>query len=37
MFTIKTFRELTAEKLGFRVTSDLFDECGIMHRTMELG
>ena len=25
------------EKLGFRVTSDLFDECGIMHRTMELG
>lgn len=25
------------EKLGFRVTSDLFDECGIMHKTMELG
>jgi len=24
------------EKLGFRVTSDLFDECGILHRTMEL-
>ncbi len=24
------------EKLGFRVTSDLFDECGIMHKTMEL-
>lgn len=24
------------EKCGFRVTSDLFDECGIMHRTMEL-
>lgn len=24
------------EKLGFRVTSDLFDECGIIHRTMEL-
>jgi len=25
------------EKLGFHVTSDLYDECGIMHRTMELG
>lgn len=25
------------EKLGFRVTSDLFDECGILHKTMELG
>jgi len=24
------------EKLGFRVTSDLFDECGIMHKTMEI-
>ena len=24
------------EKLGFRVTSDLFDECGILHKTMEL-
>ena len=24
------------EKLGFRVTSDLFDECGILHRRMEL-
>ena len=23
------------EKLGFRVTSGLFDECGIMHKTME--
>ncbi|MBO4434028.1 MAG: GNAT family N-acetyltransferase [Bacteroidales bacterium] len=23
------------EKLGFRVTSALFDECGILHRTME--
>ena len=23
------------EKLGFRVTSDLFDECGILHRTMD--
>ncbi len=22
-------------KLGFRVTSDLFDECGILHKTME--
>lgn len=25
------------EKLGFRVTSDLFDECGIQHKTMEIG
>lgn len=25
------------EKLGFRVTSDLFEECGILHKTMELG
>ena len=24
------------EKLGFRVISDLFDECGIPHKTMEL-
>lgn len=24
------------EKLGFRVISDLFDECGIMHKTMEI-
>ena len=24
------------EKHGFRVTSDLFDECGILHKTMEL-
>ena len=23
------------EKLGFRVISDLFDECGILHKTME--
>ena len=23
------------EKLGFRVTSDLFDECGILHKSME--
>ena len=25
------------EKLGFRVTSELFDECGILHKTMEIG
>lgn len=25
------------ERLGFRVCSAPFDECGIMHRTMELG
>lgn len=24
------------EKIGFRVISDLFDECGILHKTMEL-
>ena len=24
------------EKLGFRVTSEPFDECGIMHKTMEI-
>ena len=24
------------EKLGFRVISDLFDECGILHKTMEI-
>lgn len=24
------------EKLGFRVTSELFDECGILHRRMEI-
>lgn len=23
------------EKLGFSVTSELFDECGILHKTME--
>ena len=23
------------EKLGFRVTSDIFDECGILHKRME--
>lgn len=25
------------EKLGFRITSGLFDECGIWHKTMETG
>ena len=25
------------EKLGFHVTSELFDECGILHKTMEIG
>lgn len=24
------------EKLGFKVVSDLFDECGILHKTMEI-
>lgn len=24
------------EKLGFRVTSEIFDECGILHRRMEI-
>ena len=24
------------EKLGFRVTSELFDECGILHKTMDI-
>ena len=24
------------EKLGFRITSEIFDECGILHRRMEI-
>jgi hypothetical protein len=32
---IKSFRELSAEEF-FRITSDLFDECGILHKTMEI-
>ena len=32
---IKHFRELTNEEF-FRITSEIFDECGILHRRMEI-